>query len=161
MDTPATNMICAARRIRLNCIKLHPRLLPLRVPVEAANAMQKFRNGAFAGRGVPALTANSRRCPSIGMEWSWGRHRVRLRVGLHEGVIQGGRIMTLQIEPEAHARLVTHDKNACPRCQAWLLAPNWSEYLDARCVRHTWSCEACGYEFETAVFFSAAEAVAA
>jgi hypothetical protein len=28
-------------------------------------------------------------------------------------------------------------------------------------VRHTWSCEACGYEFETTVFFSTAEAVAA
>ena len=69
--------------------------------------------------------------------------------------------MTLQAEPQTRARLATHDKNTCPQCQAWLLAPDWSEHLDERCVRHSWSCDACGYEFETAVFFSAAEAVAA
>ena len=51
--------------------------------------------------------------------------------------------------------------NIVAQCQAWLLAPDWSEYLNERCVRHTWSCESCGYEFETAVFFSAAVAVAA
>jgi hypothetical protein len=46
--------------------------------------------------------------------------------------------------------------NNCPQCSEWLLAPDWSEYLNDRCVRHTWSCEACGYQFETAVFFSEA-----
>jgi hypothetical protein len=86
--------------------------------------------------------------------------RPSVRIGA-EGVIQGGGIMALHAEATLATRLVTHDKNACPQCQAWLLAPDWSEYLNERCVRHTWSCEACGYEFETAVFFSAAEAVAA
>jgi hypothetical protein len=69
--------------------------------------------------------------------------------------------MALHAEATLATRLVTYDKNTCPQCQAWLLAPDWSEHLNERCVRHSWSCEACGYEFETAVFFSAAEAVAA
>ena len=49
---------------------------------------------------------------------------------------------------------VAYAKNRCPQCNDWLLAPDWSEYLNARCVRHTWSCEACGYAFETTVYFS-------
>jgi hypothetical protein len=69
--------------------------------------------------------------------------------------------MALHAEATLATRLVTHDKNTCPQCQTWLLAPDWSEHLNERCVRHTWSCEACGYEFETAVFFAAPEAVAA
>jgi hypothetical protein len=75
-------------------------------------------------------------------------------------VIQGGEIMALHAETTMATQLVTSDKNNCPQCQAWLLAPDWSEYLNERCVRHAWSCEACGYEFETTVFFSAPEAVA-
>ena len=59
--------------------------------------------------------------------------------------------MTLQTETATHTRFATC--NTCPQCNEWLLAPDWSEYLNERCVRHTWSCEACGYEFETAVFF--------
>jgi hypothetical protein len=54
------------------------------------------------------------------------------------------------------ARLVTYSKNNCPQCSEWLLAPDWSEYLDECCVRHTWSCDACGYEFKTSVLFSTA-----
>ena len=69
--------------------------------------------------------------------------------------------MALRAETTVATRLVAYDKNTCPQCQAWLLAPDWSEYLNERCVRHAWSCEVCGYEFETAVFFSTAEAVAA
>ena len=64
--------------------------------------------------------------------------------------------MALHAEATLATRLVTYDKNTCQQCQAWLLAPDWSEYLNERCVRHTWSCEACGYAFETTVFFSAA-----
>jgi hypothetical protein len=69
--------------------------------------------------------------------------------------------MALRTEPVTHTRLATYSKNACPQCSSWLLAPDWSEHLNDRCVRHTWSCEACGYEFETAVFFPALEKVAA
>ena len=64
-------------------------------------------------------------------------------------------IMTLHIETQA--RLVTYSKNSCPQCSEWLLAPDWSEYLNDRCVRHTWSCEVCGCQFETAVYFPALE----
>ena len=34
-----------------------------------------------------------------------------------------------------------------------IFMPEWSEYLDARRVRHLWECEACGYKFETLVCF--------
>jgi hypothetical protein len=34
-----------------------------------------------------------------------------------------------------------------------LFAPEWSEYLDHRRVRHLWACDACGYEFETLVCY--------
>jgi rubredoxin len=72
-------------------------------------------------------------------------------------MVQGGSIMTLHAETATRARLGTPDKNNnCPQCSAALLAPDWSEYLNERCVRHTWSCEACGYQFETAVYFSTA-----
>lgn len=57
-------------------------------------------------------------------------------------------------EAEPRARLATYGKNQCPQCSESLLAPEWSEYRSARCVRHTWSCDACGYQFETAVFFA-------
>jgi hypothetical protein len=63
-------------------------------------------------------------------------------------------VMTLHIETAQRGRLATYNKNTCPQCSGWLLAPDWSEHLSERCVRHAWSCEACGYEFETAVFFS-------
>jgi hypothetical protein len=36
-----------------------------------------------------------------------------------------------------------------------LSAPEWSESLDERRIRHLWSCEGCGYEFETEVFYAA------
>ena len=69
--------------------------------------------------------------------------------------------MALQAETVVATRLVTYDKNTCQQCQAWLLAPDWSEYLNERCVRHAWSCESCGYEFETVVFFPVPQAAAA
>jgi len=30
-----------------------------------------------------------------------------------------------------------------------------AEHVSERCVRHVWSCEACGYEFETSVYLRA------
>jgi rubredoxin len=64
--------------------------------------------------------------------------------------------MALQAETATRARLAISNKNSCPQCGEWLLAPDWSEYLSDRCVRHTWSCEPCGYQFETAVVFPVA-----
>ena len=66
--------------------------------------------------------------------------------------------MTLQTETAIPAHLAANSKNNCPQCSEALLAPEWSEYVTDRCVRHSWSCEACGYQFETAVYFSAAAA---
>lgn len=42
----------------------------------------------------------------------------------------------------------------CAQCGEALLAPEWSEYVNERCVRHVWSCDACGYEFETSVYLT-------
>jgi hypothetical protein len=38
---------------------------------------------------------------------------------------------------------------ACIRCNARLIAPNWSEFVSEFHVRHSWSCESCGHQFET------------
>jgi hypothetical protein len=38
---------------------------------------------------------------------------------------------------------------ACGWCRDTLIAPNWSEYVDANHIRHSWSCETCGSEFQT------------
>ena len=38
---------------------------------------------------------------------------------------------------------------ACVRCNYTLIAPNWSEYVSEHQVRHSWSCENCGHQFET------------
>jgi ribosomal protein L37AE/L43A len=64
--------------------------------------------------------------------------------------------MTLSIHDTVNARLVAYNRNSCPQCGAWLLAPEWSEYRNERCVRHIWTCEACSYSFETDVFFAKA-----
>ena len=40
-------------------------------------------------------------------------------------------------------------KIACVRCNYTLIAPNWSEYVSEHQVRHSWSCENCGHQFET------------
>ena len=47
--------------------------------------------------------------------------------------------------------------NQCAQCGAELIAPEWSEYLSERCVRHSWSCEMCAYQFESTVYFRARE----
>lgn len=49
----------------------------------------------------------------------------------------------------------------CAQCGDALFAPEWSEYLDDRRIRHLWCCDACGYEFESEVFYPAPDARAA
>jgi len=44
--------------------------------------------------------------------------------------------------------------NLCAQCGAALFAPIWAEHLSDRHVRNLWSCEACGYQFETSVYFA-------
>src|SRR5437763_11283807 len=46
-------------------------------------------------------------------------------------------------------------RKPCAQCGDLLIAPEWSEHISERCIRHVWACEACGYEFETAVYLSA------
>lgn len=41
----------------------------------------------------------------------------------------------------------------CRQCGNQIFAPDWSEYLDDQKVRHLWTCEACGYSFETMARF--------
>ncbi|MGC2121566.1 MAG: hypothetical protein WA652_01790 [Xanthobacteraceae bacterium] len=47
--------------------------------------------------------------------------------------------------------------NECAQCGALIIAPEWSEYLSERCVRHLWSCEMCGYRFESTIRFPVLE----
>jgi hypothetical protein len=42
----------------------------------------------------------------------------------------------------------------CEQCDALLTVPEWSERVNARCVRHLWSCSICGYQFEQSVYFA-------
>ena len=63
------------------------------------------------------------------------------------------RCKVMSLQGAARSRLATYDKNICPQCSAWLLAPDWSEHLNKRCVRHSWSRDVCGHGLETAVFF--------
>jgi ribosomal protein L37AE/L43A len=66
--------------------------------------------------------------------------------------------MALRTESAAHGRLISFEKNYCPQCSAWLIAPDGSEHLDDRRARHSWSCDECGCKFATTVFFSALNA---
>jgi hypothetical protein len=43
----------------------------------------------------------------------------------------------------------------CAQCGDTLFAPEWSEYLDDRRIRHLWSCDSCSYEFESEVCYPA------
>jgi C4-type Zn-finger protein len=47
--------------------------------------------------------------------------------------------------------------NHCAQCRADIIAPEWSEHLSDDCVRHVWSCEACGYRFDDTVYLSERE----
>jgi predicted RNA-binding Zn-ribbon protein involved in translation (DUF1610 family) len=42
----------------------------------------------------------------------------------------------------------------CAQCGARVIAAVRSEYVNERCVRNLWSCETCGYEFETEAHFA-------
>jgi transcription elongation factor Elf1 len=45
---------------------------------------------------------------------------------------------------------------SCPRCGNHLVAAEASEYLREGHIRHSWACESCGQEFQTAVILSEA-----
>jgi len=60
---------------------------------------------------------------------------------------------TSVIDSAAAGRLTY--RKPCAQCGDLLIAPEWSEHVSERCIRHVWACEACGYEFETAVYLRA------
>jgi hypothetical protein len=45
--------------------------------------------------------------------------------------------------------------NYCAQCGELMFMPEWSEYMNEHRVRHLWTCDACGYRFETVVAFPA------
>jgi ribosomal protein L37AE/L43A len=47
-----------------------------------------------------------------------------------------------------------YDLPRCEQCDSPLTAPQWSEQVNARCVKHLWSCGICGYQFEQSVYFA-------
>jgi ribosomal protein L37AE/L43A len=46
----------------------------------------------------------------------------------------------------------------CAQCGHTLFGPEWSEPLTNSRIRHLWACTACGYVFETLVFYPMPEA---
>jgi uncharacterized protein with PIN domain len=42
----------------------------------------------------------------------------------------------------------------CEQCDGALTIPEWSEQISARCVRHLWLCDNCGYQFESWIYSS-------
>ena len=55
----------------------------------------------------------------------------------------------------ANLELDHSSRLSCAQYGDALIAPEWSEHVSDRCVRHLWSCDSCGYEFETAVHLRA------
>lgn len=49
----------------------------------------------------------------------------------------------------------------CAQCGDALVAAIWVEHPDERRFRNLWSCEACGYEFESTMFLPALDAALA
>jgi ribosomal protein L37AE/L43A len=47
--------------------------------------------------------------------------------------------------------------NECAQCGANLIQPEWSEHFPDHRIRNVWSCDACGYEYEDTVYYSARE----
>jgi hypothetical protein len=43
----------------------------------------------------------------------------------------------------------------CAQCGSAIVAPEWSEHRSERCVRNVWLCQACGYQCENTIYFSA------
>ena len=40
---------------------------------------------------------------------------------------------------------------SCPRCGNHLVAAEASEFVPGGHIRHSWACESCGHDFQTAV----------
>jgi transcription elongation factor Elf1 len=40
----------------------------------------------------------------------------------------------------------------CKSCGQWLMAPEWSTYVNEQQVTHLWACSKCGNKFKTSIF---------
>jgi ribosomal protein L37AE/L43A len=65
--------------------------------------------------------------------------------------------MTPHTQITARTRLKMNGGNICLQCNTLLFAPEWSEAVNENRVKHVWSCDACGYHFETTVYYPTAE----
>src|SRR6266496_231253 len=99
--------------------------------------------------------APARRSPGRDWRWGWPWHCTTSSPRRSPpGTLFIGRGGTREVSPmrlstampiETRPRYFT----PCAQCGDALLAPEWSEHVNERCVRHLWTCETCGYQFET------------
>jgi ribosomal protein L37AE/L43A len=64
---------------------------------------------------------------------------------------RAGNFKKAEVEEVSVTRVIVKQ---CAQCRADIIAPEWSEHLSDCCIRHVWSCEACGYRFEDTVYLS-------
>jgi ribosomal protein L37AE/L43A len=56
------------------------------------------------------------------------------------------------MEPQSRHALSLHQSRPgvpCAQCGETLFAAEWAERPDDRRIRYLWSCDACGYDFES------------
>ena len=62
----------------------------------------------------------------------------------------------MELSPSARKFPRSRPLIECAQCGDRLYVPEWTEYRDGGRISHLWTCEACGYSFETTVRFAAA-----
>jgi hypothetical protein len=60
---------------------------------------------------------------------------------------------SMELRSRTRASKYPRLSNFCAQCGEVMFMPEWSEYLSEHRVRHLWTCDACGYRFETVVSF--------
>jgi transcription elongation factor Elf1 len=65
----------------------------------------------------------------------------------------------MTLRPNGSRKVAPRPLVECAQCGDRLYVPEWSELVDERRMRHLWTCDSCGYQFETTVRFR--EAIAA
>jgi hypothetical protein len=58
-----------------------------------------------------------------------------------------------RLPPKAARSSSTKD---CAQCGYRIFMPEWSEWRDTGHAHHLWQCDACGYSFETEIYYAAA-----
>ena len=72
--------------------------------------------------------------------------------GIFHATHQGDHAMTLQTPgPLAYEFRRYLERPSCPRCGDTLVAAESSVLVERGHIRHAWSCDGCGYDFETAI----------